>query len=123
MSWMRSWAADPAVRGRCRGRVPPILIADALVGRDPQIAIVEQLRARRVDKLILVSFRRSDPVHAHCLEIGTPVVLVNRRPRSPRCVWCSAPIRRWWRAARFAGALARFVGHNDCRWSRWSIRR
>lgn len=54
------------------------LVANAPADADRQIAIVEQLMARRVDGLILATARRSDPVLTHCLEAGTPVVLVNR---------------------------------------------
>jgi LacI family transcriptional regulator len=54
------------------------LVANAPADPDRQIAIVEQLMARRVDGLILATVRRYDPVLSHCLEAGTPVVLVNR---------------------------------------------
>ena len=54
------------------------LVANAPADADRQIAIVEQLMARRVDGLILATVRRSDPVLTHCLAAGMPVVLVNR---------------------------------------------
>jgi LacI family transcriptional regulator len=54
------------------------LVAHAPADQERQIAIVEQLITRRVDGLILATARRSDPVLTHCLEAGTPTVLVNR---------------------------------------------
>jgi LacI family transcriptional regulator len=54
------------------------LVAHAPTDQERQIGIVEQLIARRVDGLILATAHRCDPVLTHCLEAGTPVVLVNR---------------------------------------------
>ncbi len=54
------------------------LVAHGSPEQERQVAIVEQLIARRVDGLILATVHRSDPVLTYCLEAGTPAVLVNR---------------------------------------------
>jgi LacI family transcriptional regulator len=60
------------------------IIADAGSDVERQMALVEELVARRVDGLVLATVRRSDPVLEHCLAEGVPVVLVNRADDADR---------------------------------------
>ena len=55
-----------------------MLVADGNADQAGQIAIVEELIARRVDGLILATVRRADAVLTVCLKAGVPTVLVNR---------------------------------------------
>lgn len=55
-----------------------MLVAEGGADEGRQVAIVEELIARRVDGLVLATVRRSDPVLTVCLGAGVPTVLVNR---------------------------------------------
>lgn len=55
-----------------------MLVAEGGADEKRQVAIVEELIARRVDGLVLATVRRSDPVLTVCLGAGIPTVLVNR---------------------------------------------
>lgn len=61
-----------------------MLVAEGGAGEARQIAIVEELIARRVDGLVLATARRSDPVLSVCLTANIPTVLVNRAEDRPR---------------------------------------
>ncbi|MDK3025700.1 LacI family DNA-binding transcriptional regulator [Cupriavidus taiwanensis] len=60
-----------------RHRYIPI-VANAGGDKARQTFIVDQLLARQVDGLILATAERNDPVVAHCLAQGVPLVMVNR---------------------------------------------
>lgn len=55
-----------------------MLVAEGGADEGREIAIVEELIARRVDGLVLATVRRTDPVLSVCLGAGVPTVLVNR---------------------------------------------
>ena len=55
-----------------------MLVAEGGADQARQIAIVEELIARRVDGLVLATVRRADPILSVCLDAGVPTVLVNR---------------------------------------------
>ncbi|MFX5817373.1 LacI family transcriptional regulator, partial [Acinetobacter baumannii] len=55
-----------------------MLVADGGTDEAGQIAMLEELIARRVDGLVLATARRDEPVLTVCLEAGVPTVLVNR---------------------------------------------
>lgn len=55
-----------------------MLVAEGGGDEARQVAIVEELIARRVDGLVLATVRRADPVLTVCLDAGVPTVLVNR---------------------------------------------
>ncbi|HEV7323847.1 MAG TPA: LacI family DNA-binding transcriptional regulator [Bosea sp. (in: a-proteobacteria)] len=61
-----------------------MLVAEGGADEAREIAIVEELIARRVDGLVLATARRSDPVLTVCLEASVPTVLVNRAEDHPR---------------------------------------
>lgn len=61
-----------------------MLVADGGLDELAQIAIVEELIARRVDGLVLATSRRQEPVLTACLNAGVPTVLVNRGEDSLR---------------------------------------
>jgi LacI family transcriptional regulator len=61
-----------------------MLVAEGGADEAREIAIVEELIARRVDGLVLATARRSDPVLTVCLEACVPTVLVNRAEDHPR---------------------------------------
>lgn len=61
-----------------------MLVAEGGADEARQIAIVEELIARRVDGLVLATARRSDPVLTVCLAANIPTVLVNRAEDRPR---------------------------------------
>lgn len=61
-----------------------MLVADSGADDPAQIAIVEELIARRVDGLVLATARREEPVLTICLDAGVPTVLVNRGEDSLR---------------------------------------
>ncbi|QRQ85104.1 LacI family DNA-binding transcriptional regulator [Cupriavidus oxalaticus] len=54
------------------------IVANAGGDKARQTFVVDQLLARQVDGLILATAERNDPVVAHCLEQGVPIVMVNR---------------------------------------------
>jgi len=54
------------------------LVANAGSDRAHQRFVVDQMLAHQVDGLILATVTRHDPVLAHCLQGGIPVVMVNR---------------------------------------------
>lgn len=56
-----------------------MLVADSGSNERSQIAIIEELIARRVDGLVLATARRDDPALTVCLDAQVPTVLVNRR--------------------------------------------
>jgi LacI family transcriptional regulator len=49
--------------------------------------ILDAMRGRRVDGLILATAHRDDPLVAECLEEDTPVVLINRKMDQPGVPW------------------------------------
>jgi LacI family transcriptional regulator len=49
--------------------------------------ILDAMRGRRVDGLILATAHRGDPLVAECLEEETPVVLINRKVDQPGVPW------------------------------------
>lgn len=55
-----------------------MLVANGGADETIQIAIVEELIARRLDGLVLATARREEPVLTACLDAGVPTVLVNR---------------------------------------------
>jgi LacI family transcriptional regulator len=61
-----------------------MLVAEGGADEAREIAIVEELIARRVDGLVLATARRCDPVLTVCLEACVPTVLVNRAEDHPR---------------------------------------
>lgn len=60
------------------------IIADTGSDVRRQMALVDELVARRVDGLVLAMVSRDDPVLEHCLAEDVPVVLVNRTDDSDR---------------------------------------
>ena len=62
----------------------PTIVADVGTDGRRQSSLVDELIARRVDGLILATVRRDDPVLGHCLDLGMPVVLVNRADDADR---------------------------------------
>ncbi|NPT59754.1 LacI family DNA-binding transcriptional regulator [Paraburkholderia elongata] len=65
-----------------KGFVP--LIANAEGGKERQLFVIDQMVERQVDGLILATSGRNDPILEHCLEMGIPVVVVNRSEYSGR---------------------------------------
>ena len=65
-----------------KGGVP--LIANAEGGKERQLFVIDQIAERQVDGLILATSGRNDPILEHCLEMGIPVVVVNRSEYSGR---------------------------------------
>lgn len=61
-----------------------MLVAEGGADEARQVAIVEELIARRVDGLVLATARRSDVVLSLCLAANIPTVLVNRAEDRPR---------------------------------------
>ena len=54
------------------------ILADTGSTRRRERGIVDNLKARQVDGLIIAAARRKDPIVDECLEQGIPLVLVNR---------------------------------------------
>ena len=65
-----------------KGFIP--LIANAEGGTERQRFVIGQMVGRQVDGLILATSGRDDPILEHCLEVGIPVVVVNRSEDSGR---------------------------------------
>ena len=61
-----------------------VILADTGSDVRRQMALVDELVARRVDGLVLAMVSRDDPVLEHCLAEDVPVVLVNRTDDSDR---------------------------------------
>lgn len=55
------------------------ILANSDIYADHDREVLEKLRARRVDGLILATAHRQDPVVDECLAEGVPLVLVNRK--------------------------------------------
>ena len=54
------------------------ILADTGNRRRRERAVIENMKTRRVDGLIVAAARRKDPVVDDCVEMGIPLVLVNR---------------------------------------------
>ena len=54
------------------------ILADTGNRRRRERAAIENMKSRRVDGLIVAAARRKDPVVDECVEMGIPLVLVNR---------------------------------------------
>ena len=54
------------------------ILADTGNRRRRERTIIDNMKSRRVDGLIIAAARRKDPVVDDCVELGVPLVLVNR---------------------------------------------
>ena len=71
----------PMVRGAehtLGGEGYTAILADSGGRRRSERTILENMKTRRVDGLIIAAARRKDPIVDECVELGIPLVLVNR---------------------------------------------
>ncbi|MDE0004052.1 MAG: LacI family DNA-binding transcriptional regulator [Rhodospirillaceae bacterium] len=71
----------PMVRGAehtLGGEGYTAILADSGGRRRSERTILENMKSRRVDGLIIAAARRKDPIVDECVELGIPLVLVNR---------------------------------------------
>ena len=54
------------------------ILADSGTRRRSEKAVIDNMKARRVDGLIIAAARRKDPIVDECMEQAIPLVLVNR---------------------------------------------
>jgi hypothetical protein len=75
------------------------LVANARPGDLGSLDLIDELVGRRAEGVILATARANDPVLARCLELGLPVVLVNRADPEGR-------LPAWdWRCAIWSGSV------------------